>query len=242
MAIARANGKLKGKQPKLSARQRVHVLGLVRSGNHTIAELAELFSVSRATICREIARARRDAEPSGESSPWASADRFVSSAWTHRRGARLTLRTVRWSIDLRTSETSSRSAARRASLGRAARQRDVRAGGTAGPLVGHGLPARSREAAGSRVQRSRQRRGCFEGSPAALRPVALMLMERDQPSDPHEWETWLTTTSETIDRATPVLSSVEPQGGWSAGEATLGQLNGVCLVRGLQAARSAARV
>ena len=58
MAIARANGKLKGKQPKLSARQRAHVLNLVRDGDHTIADLAELFAVSRATIYREIARAR----------------------------------------------------------------------------------------------------------------------------------------------------------------------------------------
>ena len=60
MAIARANGRLKGKAPKLNARQRAHLLGLVRTGDHTIAELAELFSVSRATIYREIARARRD--------------------------------------------------------------------------------------------------------------------------------------------------------------------------------------
>jgi DNA invertase Pin-like site-specific DNA recombinase len=59
MAIARANGKLKGKQPKLSLRQRAHVLILAEAGDHTIAELAELFSVSRATIYREIARARR---------------------------------------------------------------------------------------------------------------------------------------------------------------------------------------
>jgi DNA invertase Pin-like site-specific DNA recombinase len=58
MAIARANGKLKRKQPKLSSRQRVHVLKLVEAGDHTIAELAELFAVSRATIYREIARAR----------------------------------------------------------------------------------------------------------------------------------------------------------------------------------------
>jgi DNA invertase Pin-like site-specific DNA recombinase len=57
MAIARANGRLRGKAPKLSARQRVHVLNLARTGDHTIAELAELFSVSRATIYREIARA-----------------------------------------------------------------------------------------------------------------------------------------------------------------------------------------
>jgi DNA invertase Pin-like site-specific DNA recombinase len=60
MAIARANGKLKGKQPKLTARQRAHVLQLFQAEEHTIAELGELFSVSRATIYREIARARRD--------------------------------------------------------------------------------------------------------------------------------------------------------------------------------------
>ena len=60
MAIARANGRLKGKTPKLSARQRAHVLGLARAGDHTIAELAELFSVSRATIYRQIDRAPHD--------------------------------------------------------------------------------------------------------------------------------------------------------------------------------------
>jgi DNA invertase Pin-like site-specific DNA recombinase len=60
MAIARANGRLRGKTPKLSARPRFHVLNSVEAGDHTIAELAELFSVSRATIYREIARARRD--------------------------------------------------------------------------------------------------------------------------------------------------------------------------------------
>ena len=58
MAIARANGRLKGKAPKLRARQRVHVLSLTQAGEHTIAELVELFSVSRATIYREIARSR----------------------------------------------------------------------------------------------------------------------------------------------------------------------------------------
>src|SRR5450631_1851009 len=60
MAIARAKGRLRGKAPKLSARQRVHVLTLAQAGEHTIAELAELFSVSRTTIYREIARARHD--------------------------------------------------------------------------------------------------------------------------------------------------------------------------------------
>jgi DNA invertase Pin-like site-specific DNA recombinase len=57
-AIARANGKLKGKAPKLSARQQTHLLRLHQAGEHTIAEIAELFSVSRATVYREIARRR----------------------------------------------------------------------------------------------------------------------------------------------------------------------------------------
>ncbi len=56
--IARANGRLKSKPAKLSSRQRVHVLKLHKAGEQTITELAELFSVSRATIYREIRRAR----------------------------------------------------------------------------------------------------------------------------------------------------------------------------------------
>lgn len=58
MAIARANGRLRGKQPKLSARQRAHLVGLHQSGQHTIAELAELFSVSRPTVYLVLERAR----------------------------------------------------------------------------------------------------------------------------------------------------------------------------------------
>jgi DNA invertase Pin-like site-specific DNA recombinase len=58
MAIARANGRLKGKPPKLSTTQRALLLKLYRAREHSIAELAELFSVSRATVYREIARTR----------------------------------------------------------------------------------------------------------------------------------------------------------------------------------------
>jgi predicted DNA-binding protein YlxM (UPF0122 family) len=43
---------------RLNARQRSHVLNLIQAGDHTMAELAELFAASRATIYREIARAR----------------------------------------------------------------------------------------------------------------------------------------------------------------------------------------
>jgi DNA invertase Pin-like site-specific DNA recombinase len=56
MAIARAKGRLKGKTPKLSRTQRAVLLKLHGAGEHSIAELAELFSVSRATVYRELAR------------------------------------------------------------------------------------------------------------------------------------------------------------------------------------------
>jgi DNA invertase Pin-like site-specific DNA recombinase len=58
MAIARAKGRLRFKQPKLSVRQQAHLVQLHQSGKHTIAELAELFSVSRPTVYRMLERAR----------------------------------------------------------------------------------------------------------------------------------------------------------------------------------------
>jgi len=58
MAIARAKGKLKGKRPKLTPRQQAHLIALHEDGEHTIAELAELFSVGRSTVYRAIERAR----------------------------------------------------------------------------------------------------------------------------------------------------------------------------------------
>jgi DNA invertase Pin-like site-specific DNA recombinase len=58
MAIARANGKLKGKPPKLNPRQQAHLVELHHAGTYTIAELADLFSVSRPTVYRVLERAR----------------------------------------------------------------------------------------------------------------------------------------------------------------------------------------
>jgi DNA invertase Pin-like site-specific DNA recombinase len=55
MAIARAKGHLKGKAPKLRPTKRAVLHKLHGAGEHSIAELAELFSV-RATVYREIAR------------------------------------------------------------------------------------------------------------------------------------------------------------------------------------------
>ena len=57
MAVARAKGRLRGKQPKLSTRQQAHLVALHRAGDRTVAELAELFSVSRPTVYRVLQRA-----------------------------------------------------------------------------------------------------------------------------------------------------------------------------------------
>jgi DNA invertase Pin-like site-specific DNA recombinase len=56
MAIARAKGKLKGKQPKLSTKQQAHLVQLHTTSEHSIADLAELFSVSRPTVYRILQR------------------------------------------------------------------------------------------------------------------------------------------------------------------------------------------
>ncbi len=56
MAIAKAKGRLKGRVPTLSALQRKQLLRLASEGEHTQAELGELFGVSRATVQRELRR------------------------------------------------------------------------------------------------------------------------------------------------------------------------------------------
>jgi DNA-binding XRE family transcriptional regulator len=58
MKVAKAKGRLRGKQPKLKPNQAKHLLELHDSGNYTQAELAELFSVGRSTIYRTIERMR----------------------------------------------------------------------------------------------------------------------------------------------------------------------------------------
>jgi DNA-binding MarR family transcriptional regulator len=58
MKGAQAKGRLRGKQPKLTERQETHLLALYRSGEHTTAELAELFNVARSTVYRALERAR----------------------------------------------------------------------------------------------------------------------------------------------------------------------------------------
>ncbi len=56
MKIAKAKGKLRGKQPKLSPAQEKHLVNLYRQGTHTTTEIAELFDVARSTVYRAIQR------------------------------------------------------------------------------------------------------------------------------------------------------------------------------------------
>ena len=56
MAIAKQNGKLKGKQPKLKPAQDREIRRMHDSGDYNIAEIAALFTVSRPTVYRSLQR------------------------------------------------------------------------------------------------------------------------------------------------------------------------------------------
>ena len=47
MRIAKAKGRLRGKQPKLNPRQEAHLVALLKSGEYSTAELGDLFGVAR---------------------------------------------------------------------------------------------------------------------------------------------------------------------------------------------------
>jgi DNA invertase Pin-like site-specific DNA recombinase len=57
MQVAKAAGRLRGKQPKLSPVQEKHLVEVYQRGEHTTAQIAELFSVARSTVYRAIKRA-----------------------------------------------------------------------------------------------------------------------------------------------------------------------------------------
>ena len=59
MKIAKAKGRLRGKQPKLTPPQEQHLVALHAAGQHTSGELAELFGVARSTVYRALERAAR---------------------------------------------------------------------------------------------------------------------------------------------------------------------------------------
>ena len=56
MAVARAKGKLRGKQPKLSDRQQKELCRMHGTADYSISDLAELFSISRPTVYRTLNR------------------------------------------------------------------------------------------------------------------------------------------------------------------------------------------
>ena len=58
MKVAKAKGRLRGKQPKLTAVQARHLIELLDSGNYSTTELADLFRVGRSTIYRTVRRMR----------------------------------------------------------------------------------------------------------------------------------------------------------------------------------------
>ena len=67
MRIAKAKGRLRGKQPKLNPRQEAHLVALLKSGEYSTAEIGDLFGVARSTVYRAIGReaARQRAQRSG---------------------------------------------------------------------------------------------------------------------------------------------------------------------------------
>ena len=62
--VAKAKGRLRGKQPKLNPRQEAHMVTLLKSGEYSSAELGDLFGVARSTVYRAVERdaARKRAE------------------------------------------------------------------------------------------------------------------------------------------------------------------------------------
>lgn len=81
MRVAKAKGHLRGKVPKLSARQEAHLVELVESGQYSTGEVTELFGVARWTVYRAQQRARvKSASPAN-----AGGDMAVATANPDRR-------------------------------------------------------------------------------------------------------------------------------------------------------------
>jgi DNA invertase Pin-like site-specific DNA recombinase len=69
MRVAKAKGRLRGKQPKLNPRQEAHLVALYRAAEHSTTELADLFGITRSTVYRALQRdARQQCRPAASSS------------------------------------------------------------------------------------------------------------------------------------------------------------------------------
>ena len=84
MKVAKAKGRLRGKQPKLKPNQAKHLLELHDLGTYTQAERAELFGVGRSTIYRTIGRFR--AKPIEPDRPFPTSCRSRRTAKSALRG------------------------------------------------------------------------------------------------------------------------------------------------------------
>jgi hypothetical protein len=51
-------GRLRGKQPTLKHRQEAHLVALLKDGQYSTAELADLFGVARSIVYRAVERER----------------------------------------------------------------------------------------------------------------------------------------------------------------------------------------
>lgn len=56
MAVARSKGKLRGQKPKLSDRQQKELRRMYDTGDYSISDIAEVFSISRPTVYRTLGR------------------------------------------------------------------------------------------------------------------------------------------------------------------------------------------
>jgi DNA invertase Pin-like site-specific DNA recombinase len=56
MKVAKAKGRLRGTQPKLNPRREAHLAALHHVGEHSTAELGDLFGVARSTVYRALQR------------------------------------------------------------------------------------------------------------------------------------------------------------------------------------------
>ena len=59
MALAKAKGKMRGKKPKITEKQQEELHNMHETGEHSISDLAEIFSVSRATVYRILQRGQK---------------------------------------------------------------------------------------------------------------------------------------------------------------------------------------
>ncbi len=69
MKVAKAKGRLRGKRPKLNPRQEAHLVALHRAGEHSTAELGDLFGVARSTVYRAIQREATRVQPADGPAP-----------------------------------------------------------------------------------------------------------------------------------------------------------------------------